>query len=312
MFGYVRPPLGMMEEEQVAHFRQMYCGLCHTLKSRHGFWAQFILNYDFTFLAMVLSGADGAEPCQSRCLANPVKKQTYCPQSEALELAADQSVILAYWQLQDHVVDDGFFKATGYRIAGWLLKSAYRKAATYRPGFDAITRQQLDALHGLEVAQCPSIDEAADTFATLLAGAAAEMETPMDKRVLGQLLYHLGRWIYLIDGADDLAEDAKSGNYNPVALRYGLKDGQWTQEAKEDFANTLDHSIHMVATALELRKPTPWTSLLEATVYTGLFAVGNGVLEGTFEKPKRQRFSKQIPIKQVKQIENQKNVEEHQ
>ena len=41
-------------------FRRMYCGLCHTLSRRYGQAARFILNYDFTYLAILLS--DGI-PC---------------------------------------------------------------------------------------------------------------------------------------------------------------------------------------------------------------------------------------------------------
>lgn len=54
----------------------------------------------------------------------------------------------------------------------------------------------------------------------------------MRRRVLEQMLYHLGRWVYLIDAADDLQKDAVSGNYNPVALRYGLRDGKWDEESR--------------------------------------------------------------------------------
>ena len=74
----------------------------------------------------------------------------------------------------------------------------------------------------------------------------------MRRRVLEQMLYHLGRWVYLVDAADDLQKDAVSGNYNPVALRYGLRDGKWDEESRRAFARTLDHSIHMIATAFEL------------------------------------------------------------
>lgn len=48
------------------------------------------------------------------------------------------------------------------------------------------------------------MDRAADAFAALLAGAAEEEPDPVRRRVLEQLLYHLGRWIYLVDAADDL------------------------------------------------------------------------------------------------------------
>ena len=36
------------------------------------------------------------------------------------------------------------------------------------------------------------------------------------------MLYHLGRWVYLIDAADDLAEDLEKGRYNPYVLSRGL------------------------------------------------------------------------------------------
>ena len=53
----------------------------------------------------------------------------------------------------------------------------------------------------------------------------------MKRRVLEQLLYHLGRWIYLVDAADDLPEDFASGSYNPLLRRFGLEEGELTGEA---------------------------------------------------------------------------------
>ena len=126
------------------------------------------------------------------------------------------------------------------------------------------------------------MDRAADTFAVLLQGAAQAVNEPVRRRVLEQIFYYLGRWVYLVDAADDLKKDAASGNYNPVALRYGLTDGVWTEEARQSFAATLDHSIHMMATAFELWDFGVWTPVLETTLYTGLFRVGKAVLDGTF------------------------------
>ncbi len=54
-----------------------------------------------------------------------------------------------------------------------------------------------------------SMDRAGDAFAALLAGAAEEEPDPVRRRVLEQLLYHLGRWIYLVDAADDLKKGCK-------------------------------------------------------------------------------------------------------
>ena len=276
MFGYVRPPLEDLPPEETERFRQAYCGLCHTLARRHGLAARFILNYDFTFLAILLSQRETAPVACARCPASPLRRRPYLEADAAMELAADESVILAYWQLRDGVADHGFWKGLVYRLLSRLLCRAYR------PEFDRNTRLQLDKLARLEMEQTPALDPAADAFAVLLGAAAEEVDDPIRRRVLGQLLYHLGRWVYLIDAADDLQKDAASGNYNPVALRYGLTDGVWTEESRHAFANTLDHSIHMMTTAFELADFGCWRRLLEATFYQGLFRVGRAVLDGTF------------------------------
>ena len=291
MFGYVRPPLEALPQEEADRFRRAYCGLCHALGERYGPAARMILNYDFTYLAILLSDPEEAAPCRRRCVSSPLRPRDYQPASPALELAADESVILAYWQLRDGVEDHGLWKGLSYRASAAALRGGYRKAAAARPEFDGRVREQLAALGRLEAERCPSMDQAADTFAQLLAAAAAGVEDPVRRRVLEQMLYHLGRWVYLIDAADDLQKDAVSGNYNPVALRYGLRDGKWNEESRRAFARTLDHSIHMIATAFELWDFGVWRPLLESTVYTGLFAVGRAVLEGTFHKmpPREQR-----------------------
>ena len=287
MFGYVRPP--ELPEAETERFRRAYCGLCHTLGRRYGLAARFILNYDFTYLAILLS--DPREgPCGcARCPASPLRRRAFQEPTAAMELAADESVILAYWQLRDGVADHGFWRGLKYRLLARLLRRAYRKASAARPDFDRRTRAQLDRLAELERENCPALDPAADAFAALLSGAAAEVDEPVRRRVLEQLLYHLGRWVYLVDAADDLQKDAASGNYNPVALRYGLQNGAWTAESRLDFAATLDHSIHLMATAFELWDFGCWRPLLEGTIYGSLFAVGRAVLDGTFRKRKKQK-----------------------
>lgn len=276
----------MLNEEETARFRQVYCGLCRTLGQRHGLAARFILNYDFTYLAMLLSDGSAGETVCARCVAHPCRKRTMRLPDPAMELAADESVILAYWQLRDGVADHGFWGGLKYRFLSRLLQRAYRRAATERPGFDASTRRQLAVLAELEKTGCASLDQPADTFATLLAGAAEELEDPIRRRVLHQLLYHLGRWVYLVDAADDLKKDSASGSYNPLILRFGLTEGKLDPESRREFVQTLDHSVHMIATAYELWDFGCWSAILESTIYTGLFQVGKMVLDGTFHTRK--------------------------
>lgn len=283
MFGYVRPYPPELKCKDYDLYRATYCGLCRCLRRRYGLVAPMLLNFDFTFLALLLwEPEEGFAPCRGRCHGNPLRKLPMCPDSPALELAADESVVLAWWKLRDSVQDEGFWKGLPARGLSWILRPAYKKAARRCPEFDGTARDCLEELAALEREGCPSLDRAADAFARLLQRAAPQEGER--GRVLSQLLYHLGRWIYLADARDDLEEDKLAGRYNPVAARYG--------PAGNDGALglTMDNSLEFVGAALQLgqfgcRKP-----LLENIVYLGLPLVEKAVFAGTWKELKKQKI----------------------
>ena len=126
MFGYVRPSDDRLTPADRETFRAAYCGLCHALGARYGLVGRMILNYDLTFLAMVLSDGAG-EMCAKRCAVHPMRRRCCVAGDPALDAAADMSVILTYWQLRDGVADHGFWGGLKYRIASVLLRPAYRR-----------------------------------------------------------------------------------------------------------------------------------------------------------------------------------------
>lgn len=282
MFGYVRPSMWRLTEEDKARFRAAYCGLCRTLGQRYGLAARFILNYDFAFLAVLLWPGEDQPARHKGCIAHPLAGRDYFPGNAALDLAADCSVILAWWQIQDALADPGGGKAK-YRAAAAALRGAYQRARACRPDFDRAARVQLERLRELEAARCRTMDEPADAFASLLSAIAGEVAGPVKRRVLEQMLYHLGRWIYLADAADDLPEDFASGSYNPLIGRFSLESGALTEEARRSLAVSLDSSIRLMAAAFELWDFGVWSGIIRSVVYEGLFCVGNAVLEGTFQ-----------------------------
>lgn len=287
MFGYVRPSMARLSEEEKNRFSAMYCGLCRVLGERYGSAARLILNYDFTFLALLLAAPTASQTVHRGCIAHPIQGRDFYESSDALALCADCSVILTWWQLRDGVQDHGVVKGTGYRAAAAALHGAYRKARALRPEFDRRTAEHLARLGELEKANCASMDEAADTFAKLLQEISTQVDDPVKARVLDQMLYHLGRWIYLADAADDLAADFKSGSYNPLIPRFQLTSGELTDEARETLVVSMDHSIRLMAAAFELWDFGDWSAIIRATVYEGLFCVGKAVLEGTFHAAKK-------------------------
>ena len=147
MFGYVRPVRPELKCRDFDLYRATYCGLCRCLRRRFGLIAPMLLNFDFTFLALLLwQPEETFAPCRGRCHANLLVKKPMCPDSPALELAADESVILAYWQLRDGVEDHAWASGLKYRAGARLLESAYKRAAALRPEFDQAVRRQLRLL----------------------------------------------------------------------------------------------------------------------------------------------------------------------
>lgn len=277
MFGYVRPALERLSQERRDDYQSAYCGLCHALGRRHGFLARLTLQYDFTFLAILLTAGegDGRRVCR-RCPAHPLREPRSCLAGRQLDAAADQSVILTWHKLSDDVADHGFLTGLPYRFLRLLFRRAYRRAAGAQPAFDAQVREGLARLGALEEARSPQLDRAADAFAQILACSAQAVPREGERRAMGQLLYHLGRWIYLMDGWDDWEEDKKRGRYNPLDARFG---GQ-VRENRDYLETTATHSLRLAGSAAGLLELGCWTPVVENVLYTGLPAVQSAVLDG--------------------------------
>lgn len=280
MFGYVRARNDTLFPDAAQKYKAVYCGLCHTLGKQYGVVSKLFLNYDFAFLAMLLAPSEGSNDYGCcRCPLHPVKGRICCDGGEWLTRAAGESVILTYWKLRDTLKDEGFFSRLSAYVLSLGLRRGYRKACTDYPDFNMAAAHLLEELRSLEVAGCTSIDQTADKFAELLCAAVSE-EDRERKRVLRQLLYHVGRWIYLIDAVDDLSEDQKAGRYNPVLARFPA----WTEEDKTYLRVIMDHSLDLAASAFQLLRPNPWSQVIENILYSGLSSIEELVFDGKWRE----------------------------
>lgn len=287
MFGYVTPDLPELKLKEYQRFRALYCGLCHELGLRYGLPGRMILNYDFIFLAALLW--DGDAPCgyrMRRCAVHPVCRRCVCESSPALTTAAGYSLILAYRKAEDGVEDSRGARRLGARAARVALGRPYRRAAAAYPDFDRQVSDRLRRLKDLENGGCESIDETADQFARLLASASGGV-TGNAQRPLSELLYHVGRIVYIADAYADLAEDRKKGEYNPVAARFGVTDGKPDEETRQAVLATLMSSSRLAAAAFELMPESRWTPICENIVYLGIPKMIREVTDGTYRAKNR-------------------------
>ena len=284
MFGYVRPLRDELKCKDLDLYRATYCGLCRTMRQRYGLLAPMFLNFDFTFLALLLALEETRfQPCRGRCHAKPFRKVPMCQQSASLDLAADESIVLTYWKLRDSAKDDGLVGGFPARLLSWLLRPSYRKAVERCPDFDRVVVSSLEELAQLEREECPSIDRTADTFARLLQAAAPVTGDPGKDRPVSLLLYHLGRWIYLVDARDDLEEDRQSGAYNPLLLRFGPVCDD------EILGTTMEHSLNMARSAVSVLEMGCRREVIENILYLGLPTVQQAVFQGYWKQIKKQK-----------------------
>ena len=303
MFGYVRPRKGSLRVAEYERFRAVYCGLCHALSRRYGPLASLLLSYDLAFYAAAAEGlasaecADG-EQCtenaagqtgcktcyrKKRCLAHPFHRRPVACNEEgkptpALELAADLTILLGCLKLRDDIQDRGsFWKKLRSRLLLLLLGPAERKAKRLRPGLSAEAEEALGELRTLESERCESLDRCADCFARMLraAGAAAG---GAGSGTFGELLYHVGRWVYIIDACDDLPEDCGRGDFNPVAARYGAE--TLTDEIKAEVEHTLALSLDTAYRMAERLDFGAQSGYVENVLLVGLDDVTRQVLSG--------------------------------
>ena len=173
MFGFVRPLRGELKCKDFDLYNATYCGLCRCLRRRYGLLAPMLLTYDCTFLALLLEPPqEQFTPCRGRCHANPLRTRVMCPDSPALDAAADATVILTWWKLRDEIADHGLWGGLPARGLSILLRPAYRKAVRLAPELDKTAQACLGDLARLEREDCPSIDRVADTFARMLQASA--------------------------------------------------------------------------------------------------------------------------------------------
>lgn len=283
MFGYIRPRQDELKVREDAYYRAAYCGLCRCLGKRYGLHARFLVNYDMTFLYLLLAGQEAQETCSPHfCPANPLKKKPCVPITPAMEYCADVCVILCALSLEDKRADSRGLKSLLPAGAEGLLHRAYKAACQRQGAFAQEAGRQLALLRRLEQDKCASMDQAADAFAALIACCAEGMQ-PENVRPARQLLYHVGRFIYLTDALDDLPKDVRAGSYNPLLYRFPCTDGELAKEDRAYVCRSICDSAAMAHSALALCSLKSNTEILENIVSLGMPAVLCAVGKGTFQ-----------------------------
>ena len=223
MYGYVRPHSPELKVREQEYYRAIYCGLCRTMGKCTGQCSRMTLSYDMTYFALVRMALTGHFPeiKPRRCPVHPFRKRPMAEPSEDLFLCAGMSAILAYHKVRDDLRDEQGMKRTAATALAPLAASFRRRAIKKGYGeADAAVAAAMQALCDLEATRPPSVDEPAALFGELMALLLSHGLTGNHAKLAHKIGLHVGRWVYILDAADDFADDLKAGRYNPLACLY--------------------------------------------------------------------------------------------
>ncbi|MBQ8572744.1 MAG: hypothetical protein IJ451_04705 [Ruminococcus sp.] len=270
MFGFVyidKPELKIKDYEA---YRGVYCSLCKALGKNYSVFARFILNYDCTFLSLLLMAR--SEQCcgfkKGRCPFNIAKKCNYTVNADdALNKGAALTVITSYYKLLDSIADGSPLKKVGCTLVRPIFALWHKKAKKNYPSYEDAVKEMYYAQLKCEKDINTHLDMAAEPTAKMLeAVLCLEAKNEAEKKTFAQLGYHLGRWIYLMDAAADIKEDSKSGNFNPFLLKFGDISKVDLKEADR----VISQSYFLLTKAYELIDKCRFHDILDNIIYSGL------------------------------------------
>ena len=255
MFGYIIANRKEMSKEEVEVYRSYYCGLCYSLKENYGSLYRMTLNYDLTFVAILLSSLYEAknEAEAFICPIHPLRKtQRYG--SEYLDYAADMTVLLSYYKAVDDAMDEN--KKTAQK----LLKKPYEEVRDRYSEKDMRIQAKLEEIHALEEQNCQDIDEISGLFGEIMAEILVMKKDEYTPH-LYRMGYYLGKFIYLMDAAVDVRYDRKHHLFNPLKEK----------ENEEEIRDILEDMMSMCVSEYYYLPVVKDVKILENVLYSGVW-----------------------------------------
>lgn len=278
MFGYIRAFKPYMRVCEYDTYSAVYCGLCKEIGRKFGFVPRFSLSYDFTFLALVDMSVNEVKMCaeRQRCFAHPLKKRFCVCCSVGLEYSASAAMLLIYHKLKDDLHDKDIKSKIRALVLLPFFKGPYKKSRIKYYELANNIEKQMILQREIEKDKCANIDMACEPTAVIMQEIFGLLNGGRNKKDLMRFGYLLGRFIYICDAFDDVREDYKKGNYNPLLIRFEMNSNhgeikdQHFEEIKQYVADSINFTLGELAETyvklnIEMYKP-----IIDNVIYLGL------------------------------------------
>lgn len=224
MFGLAKQHLCKSDNSQTGH-RFSYCGTCKSIGRTYGQQSRLFLNHDVVFLSALLNGYTNetvSVPAyeSKSCFSIPKSKQVTLP----FQYASSVNVFLASVKILDNVRDSKAAK----KLSWQSLKLAYAKPflqAKNSLQASGLNLKEINALlttnYENESRNNLSLSAYTQPTATITASifshGAILIQAKQDfVDAMAEIGKQLGKLVYLTDARDDIQEDQRQNNFNPI------------------------------------------------------------------------------------------------
>ncbi len=252
MFGYIRPVPSELKVKEHSLYKAIYCGLCKTGGKRVSRLTRFLLNYDFVLFCALRSLILGEElkTESGRCPYSPLTKKPMVAESESLTYTAAVFAVFTYYKCIDDKTDKKGISRIPYVLLTPAAKRMKRKAEKRYDGISEKLEKPFQRLAELEKQGETRVDAVADCFGEMLGISASFGLDGANERIAYNCAYHIGRYIYIADAIDDVENDEKQKNYNPILCECG--DLTLAKKNIEKYIDTLRDSMEAFLCGLNL------------------------------------------------------------
>ncbi len=272
MFGTIICNKKDLTEEEICRYQSVYCGLCKAIGNRFGQMERMTLNYDMTFLALLLNGLyeENNDSEEIWCSVHPLKKRNIY-QNKYIDYAADMTILLAYYKCIDDWQDEK--KKSGKLYSKLLQKDLERIKREY-PRQSECVRKSLQKLDEIEKSYTALPDEAVN-YSGLMLSEIFVFREDFWADSLRKFGYELGKFIYLMDASLDFEKDQKSKNYNPLLFM---------DKKPIEIEDILMQVIGNATVQFEKLPIEQDIGIMRNILYSGVWLQYNGIVKGKGEK----------------------------
>lgn len=260
MFGYININKMELKFKEYYSYKGYYCGLCKSLKTKYGNISRLTLNYDMTFLILLLTSL--YEPdnkiYNERCLVHPKEKQLII-QNDITDYAASLNVVLSYYNMLDNWKDDRDYKSLA---AAKILEKGFKKSSSVLNDLTETVKLCLNNISMLEKQNIDDIDAVSNEFGYMMEEMFLYKKDHWEQS-LRKIGFYIGKYIYFIDAYDDMKKDEEKGSYNPF--------NKLNIENKEEYARSLLMlNLSLLSDEIEKLPLVQDKGIIDNIIYSGM------------------------------------------